>query len=297
MADGEPIVASRPTRERGPRSTHAHLKAVEPGPSAVRFDRYFELTSGLLCAISLDGRLLQLSRSWTDLLGWPLDELLGRPYVELVHPDDVERTRHAADDLAVGGSLDGFENRYRHRNGSYRWLRWSAVHHPEDGQVYAVVHDVTEERRRQALSDELELVTGVGTWELDLATRMMHASPVAHALHGTDPSEAIPAVEGLDFYPSEHRSQVEADYLGLVTQGIPFDRELPLISRDGRRRWVRSTGRAKRRDGRVVRAYGTIQDITGSYEERARLRHFEDLVELSQEGIVEVGADGVIRVA
>jgi diguanylate cyclase (GGDEF)-like protein/PAS domain S-box-containing protein len=118
--------------------------------------RLFELTSDLLATISLDGRFTLLNPAWEDVLGWKRERLLLRPVEELMHPDDVEST------LAVmrtgsqqPAQLENFTNRYRHHDGSWRWLLWSARC---DGETwYAAAKDVTDRMwlERQALHDPL----------------------------------------------------------------------------------------------------------------------------------------------
>lgn len=116
----------------------------------------FHRTSDLLAAISLDGRFTLLNPAWEQVLGWPREELLQRPMRDLIHPDDVEQT--AAVMLAGrdhAAQLANFTNRYRHRDGSWRWLLWSAR---SDGVTwYAAAKDVTDRMwlERQALHDPL----------------------------------------------------------------------------------------------------------------------------------------------
>jgi diguanylate cyclase (GGDEF)-like protein/PAS domain S-box-containing protein len=118
--------------------------------------RLFEMTSDLLATISLDGRFTLLNPAWEQLLGWSRAELLERPIQELIHPDDVEQTTAAM--LTHDGGLANLENltnRYRHRDGSWRWLLWSAR---RDGDTwYAAAKDVTDRMllERQALHDPL----------------------------------------------------------------------------------------------------------------------------------------------
>src|ERR1700683_641604 len=120
-----------------------------------RIARLFEMTSDLLATISVDGRFTLLNPAWEQLLGWSRDELLAQPIQELIHPDDVQQT--AAAMLVRDGQpvLENFTNRYRHRDGSWRWLLWSAR---RDGDMwYAAAKDVTDRMwlERQALHDPL----------------------------------------------------------------------------------------------------------------------------------------------
>ena len=125
-------------------------------PGEAQISRLFEMTGDLLAAISLDGRFTLLNPAWEQLLGWSIEELKAHPMQELVHPDDLEQTlaltlagHHRAAQFA------NFTNRYRHRDGSWRWLLWSARC---DGEAwYAAAKDVTDRMwlERQALHDPL----------------------------------------------------------------------------------------------------------------------------------------------
>jgi diguanylate cyclase (GGDEF)-like protein/PAS domain S-box-containing protein len=128
---------------------------AEPGDGA-RIARLFEMTSDLLATISLEGRLTMLNPAWEHVLGWTREELLAKPMQELMHPDDVEQTLAL---MLAGGRhpahLENFTNRYRHRDGSWRWLLWSARC---DGDTwYAAAKDMTDRMwlERQALHDPL----------------------------------------------------------------------------------------------------------------------------------------------
>ncbi len=121
-----------------------------------RIGRLFEMTSDLLATISLDGRFTLLNPAWEQLLGWTMEELKASSMGELVHPDDIEQTQA----LMLAGNnrsahLENFTNRYRHRDGSWRWLLWSARCDGEEW--YAAAKDVTDRMwlERQALHDPL----------------------------------------------------------------------------------------------------------------------------------------------
>ena len=118
-------------------------------------ERLFELTSELLATISLDGRFTLLNPAWEQLLGWTRQELLASPVQHFMHPDDVEQTLALMRSGVPEGAAQTFTNRYRHRDGSWRWLLWSARR--DGGTWYAAAKDVTDRRwlERQALHDPL----------------------------------------------------------------------------------------------------------------------------------------------
>jgi diguanylate cyclase (GGDEF)-like protein/PAS domain S-box-containing protein len=119
--------------------------------------RWFLLSTDLLCIADRNGHFVRLNPAWTALLGYDADELRSRPFIDFVHPEDVERTTAVWTDLAAPASVVDFENRYRARDGSWHWLLWSAS--SDGGRVYAAAKDITERKRleqeREQLIEEL----------------------------------------------------------------------------------------------------------------------------------------------
>jgi two-component system, sensor histidine kinase and response regulator len=111
---------------------------------------FTDLSLNLLCVAGTDGYFKHVNPAWETTLGYTREELLSRPYLEFVHPDDREATLNEATNVASGRSTISFENRYRCKDGSYRWLLWSAVVRAERGLIYAVAADVTERKREEA---------------------------------------------------------------------------------------------------------------------------------------------------
>ena len=118
--------------------------------------RFFAQSLDLLCIAGLDGYFKRLNRAWTSALGWTLEELAAKPFLDFVHPDDREATREEVARLAAGADTIAFENRYRHRDGGYRWLRWNARPAPGRRRIYATARDVTHQKRLER--EVLEIV-------------------------------------------------------------------------------------------------------------------------------------------
>ena len=114
----------------------------------------WRLSSDVQLVARADGTIEAVNPAWTRMLGWAEDELVGRSIFDLVHPDDVPATVAAATAVGRGDSYNRFENRYRHRDGSYRVVEWSAG--PGDGRIVAVGRDVTEDRARAAALAQAE---------------------------------------------------------------------------------------------------------------------------------------------
>src|SRR5215210_5014503 len=117
-------------------------------------DRMWRLATDLMLVARFDATITAVNPAWTRTLGWRADELIGTAFLDLAHPDDVAQTAAEASRLAEGVTTERFENRYRHKDGSYRWLSWIAV--PEAGLIHAVARDVTGEREAAAALRDAE---------------------------------------------------------------------------------------------------------------------------------------------
>ncbi len=111
--------------------------------------RFFSISLDMLCISSGDGKFRRVSPAFTDTLGWSDQELTTTPFIEFVHPDDIEATMNEVDrQLRTGESVLQFENRYRHKDGSWRTLSWKSQPQP-DGLMYATARDVTQAKLAQ----------------------------------------------------------------------------------------------------------------------------------------------------
>ena len=118
---------------------------VRTNEAAVDASAFFDVSLDMLCIRGMDGRLIKLSRSWEDVLGYPLSELEGGAMLPLIHPDDLEATRAEMARIEGGEFSDevfGFINRYRRKDGEYRKLEWRAKRRGD--RIYGVARDVTE---------------------------------------------------------------------------------------------------------------------------------------------------------
>lgn len=117
-------------------------------------DRFFKLSLDLLCVASPEGYFTKVNPAFEELLGYTQEELLSRPFMEFVYPEDREATEREVERLSQGLPTTHFENRYVRADGEHVWLSWRAMRDAERRVVYAAARDVTGERRAKR-----ELVT------------------------------------------------------------------------------------------------------------------------------------------
>jgi PAS domain S-box-containing protein len=123
-------------------------------------NRFFEVSIDMLCFLDFNGHFKRLNPAWERTLGFTREELMSRPFIDFVHPDDRQRTLEQNARVRAGGKALGFENRYLCKDGSYRWFRWNAAPDLGDNVIYSVARDITDEKgaaeERERLVNDLQ---------------------------------------------------------------------------------------------------------------------------------------------
>jgi two-component system sensor histidine kinase/response regulator len=135
----------------------------------------FDTSPDMLCIAGVDGTFRRLNPAWEKTLGFTTAELMSRPYVDFVHPDDRRATSDEAGAVADGKGSVCFENRYLCKDGSYRWLSWKSTPLPGEGLVYAVARDVTDRKRvAEELQRAREAAVAASRAKSDFLANMSH---------------------------------------------------------------------------------------------------------------------------
>jgi PAS domain S-box-containing protein len=117
-------------------------------------NQFFNVSLDLLGIANTDGYFLRLNPIWEKTLGYNREELMAKRFLDFVHPDDLDRTQEAISTLAAQQKVFSFENRYRCKDGTYRWLQWSSA--PAGKLIYSAARDVTERKQmEEALGERL----------------------------------------------------------------------------------------------------------------------------------------------
>ncbi|MGV3764998.1 MAG: PAS domain S-box protein [Chitinophagaceae bacterium] len=120
-----------------------------------RLNRFFELSPDVFSIAGTDGYFKILNASFPRMLGFSMEEVLAVPYYDLIHPDDLKATEVLVDELAGGLKSSYFENRFRAKDGSYRWFAWTSTSLEEEGLIFGVAKDITEKKKAEQLYREL----------------------------------------------------------------------------------------------------------------------------------------------
>ncbi len=191
-------------------------------------DIFFESSTDLLCFIGFDRKFKRVNSSWHKTLGWYEEELLGRLYTEFVYPEDIEIAISVGKKSKERGEhVSGFENRYRCKDGSYRWLSWSAMPVPERQLTFAIARDITDSKRSEEALKESEekyriLVETIphGISENDLQGTLTYANSANHRILGYESGELI-GMSTHDLQPSPSDRQAMQDFIDTLVREQP----------------------------------------------------------------------------
>lgn len=105
-------------------------------------ENFFNVNLDLLCIASLDGYFLKTNKEFEHVLGYDSNELISKPFIQLIHPDDISATKDTMAQLSKNEKVHSFVNRYRCKNGDYRYIEWRSL--PVGDLIYAAARDITE---------------------------------------------------------------------------------------------------------------------------------------------------------
>ena len=196
-------------------------------------DRFWNGSLDLLCIADTDGFFRKLNPEWESALGYTLSELEGKRFLDFVHPDDITSTLKAVSTLDSQVILLNFVNRYRHKDGSYRWIEWRSF--PFGKYIYASARDISEYKRNEdaikrseerfrtlvnAIQETMTVIDRYGTFIYANAT-------AAKNLSGRDPTYVI-GKNIRDFVSAEKAEELIHNYQTTIDSGIPFRGEVPV---------------------------------------------------------------------
>jgi PAS domain S-box-containing protein len=239
-------------------------------------------------------RISYVNEAFEDMTGYTEEEVLGKTPRILQGPEtdrEVLDSLRAA--LEAGQTWEGETVNYR-KDGTPYLVQWDIS--PvvgEDGDIerwVSVQRDVSERRRREdALRRQRNLLEQTqklaGAWEVDLRAEEMDCTEEVYRIYELEPGAGLSLEEIFDFFPPEGREKIRRAYDRCTEEGTPYDVEVPLVTAQDNRRWVRAVGApAKTEGGEVLKVSGALQDITERKEAERELRRSQEQLSMALEG-------------
>jgi PAS domain S-box-containing protein len=216
-----------------------------PHEEAEELALLFDLSMDMLGSTDFEGRLMKCNPAWERVLGYSLDELIGQPYLNFVHPEDVERTRQEAQGAHSVPTTKNFENRYLCKDGSSRWISWNYSSYPATQRLYFVGRDITQEKANQAhleeTKDQLEAILDNSDVVIGLKTLVgayILANHEFAKLVGAPNKESLIGMRDEDLFPATTAQLLAKNDAELMESGhsLQFEEDIP--SHEGMRTYL-----------------------------------------------------------
>lgn len=211
----------------------------------------FELSGALLCIADINGYFKKLSPAWTEFLGYSEKELLSKPFSYYIHPDDRKKTEQIIQNkLRKNKEVANFENRYRCKNGNYKYLGW--VSHPvlKEDSVYAVAFDLSEQKKaEEKLKQSEEKLKNIfentteGILIINLKGKVLFVNPAAEKMVDIERGKGV-GLSVIKFIAPEDRKIISKEAIAIFKKGESKILNFKVINKKtGKNIWVEGKGK------------------------------------------------------
>ena len=263
--------------------------------------RFFALSQEPLCVVGFDGYFKSLNLAWEKTLGYTLAEILTKPLLYFLHPDDRQATQNEIERHIEKGDSFIFENRYLSIDGSCRWFSWIVATSIQDQLFYCAARDITArkeyeaEQKRLHERAQLALDAGLlGDWSWNATTDQVSLGHLASHIIGLPEGISVTRAQLRERLNTEDAEQAREAWDRALIEHTDYRNEHRMKLPDGYC-WIAMTGRGNyAEDGTVLGMNGVMQDINErKLAELARLR-LAAIVESSDDAIISKDLQGII---
>jgi PAS domain S-box-containing protein len=206
-------------------------------------ERFLIVASDLQIILGSNGYFHWVSPKFESTLGWTAEEMTSAQWTEFLHPDDIPISVAEEESVFSGNETMAFENRYRHKDGSYRWFLWNAQSHPEEQVIYAVAVDITDRKASEQKIQEQAALLDIATDAIvvrDLQHQIQFWNKGAESIYGWSAAEAIGQSTSQLFYPKGSLQPAVAEAFATVAATGSWQGELNKITKAGQKVVIQS---------------------------------------------------------
>jgi PAS domain S-box-containing protein len=236
------------------------------------FEYFIKDFPDLACIVDFNGYFKVVNDSFVKVLGYTREELLSRPFIEFIHPDDIEITSSTFKTLALISPVTDFENRYVKKNGEFVILQWKSNLNTGNDLVYSIARDITDIRKTQGkLSasekslNEAQKIAKIGSWDFILMTQELNWSNELYKIFEIKKIANDPELYSkyLSCFLPEDAEELKRNINNTIANKVPYEMEHRIILADKTVKWVFCTGVSIVDDNdNVIALKGVVQDIT-----------------------------------
>ena len=198
----------------------------------------FESAPDIIAIANSYGHFTKVNQAFCDLLGYTEEELTSNPYTYFVHPDDLKKSEiEYVETISGNRKSNNFTNRYRTKNGDYKWISWSSSEiFGDENNAFSYGRNITEITELQHLFQETAKLAEIGSWEYYTNTQLpfFFLSSVVKDILELDRNENIDLETLLNFTYENDRKKTENAFYKLINRGKKFDIEFQIKIRRSR---------------------------------------------------------------
>ncbi len=257
-------------------------------------------SSDLIVIATFSGEFLYLNDAWEKILGWSKEKVINQKYLEYVHPDDIKKTEEINNKNVNGEDIYNFKNRYKSKDGKYKWILWNGLTIPDDKLILGIGRDITElQEKTLKLEKQNSIVNDIMStgefawWEIELKTDEIFISDEKIKILGYDKSELsnkIPFSKYLEMVYSTDQEKLQNLLEEFKKNEMQNKNELEyrIRTKNGDWKWFKSVAE-KFKDRELLR--GVVFDITIDKENELRLNN---LLYSLEDNVTLVSKDGIV---
>ena len=227
----------------------------------------FENAPDIIAIANNKGYFTKVNPAFCSLLGYTEKELISKPFINFLHPEDINPSLDEySENISGQKKAKNFINRYRTKDGNYKWISWNSSEIFED-ENYSIVYgrDITEIRELEILYNETSKLAQIGSWGYDISEKEnpIFLSNVAKEILELDNKSKINLNYLLDLTDNSDKKNTKKAFQQLILHNENFDIEFKIITKNNIEKWVRCIGKVQHNNiKRNTKIVGSIQNIT-----------------------------------
>jgi len=246
--------------------------------SEKKFRSVFEESAIAMALGNREGKYIKVNRAMTDIFGYSEEELLAMKTSDLTYPVDAIESTKLLEKLWLREINNiSLEKRYLHKNGHIIWGR-TTISPVKDANGKIKFHlsqmeDITKRKtaeeaakKSKKLLNEIEKISRIGSWEVDITTGKSYLSDEVYDIYELPLGSEFSKEELFKFYEGKAKQKIKSAFKKLIDTGESYDLKLPFVTAKNNKLWLRTISKAEMKDGKVVRVFGNIMDITAQQE-------------------------------
>jgi PAS domain S-box-containing protein len=239
---------------------------------AIKFDYFIKESPDLVCITDSELTFKMVNESFIKVLGYSREELISKPFLDFVHPDDHEITIANSKKLRGFSKVVDFENSFTKKNGELVYLHWISNFDPEKNIVYSIARNITDIKKTQEklLSSESSLneaqkIAKIGSWDFNLVTQELNWSNELYKIFGIEkiPNDSELYSKYLSCFLPDDVEELKINIGNTIANRVPYEMEHRIILPNKTMKWVFCTGISIVDDNNnVIALKGVVQDIS-----------------------------------